>query len=487
MKMKKTFFNYIKLTLALFLFLQAGSVEAQNNLTMQAYGLELGGGGITIDVLALDAIFGTVTINGTVVTGIPDYTASLEIKNLPTSVAGFGTAQVVWVTALKTAHNLSKAQADALIAYVKNGGVLIGNIEGSLISTLNDNSIEYIGEALFCTTTYLTATAADSTGPNPTQAYHPGNGALLLNSSSATFVNTTGSYSQITGVPSQNIIFAANATASCGSVPALDFVVPAYPGIPNSCNVKGMALLSGEVQGILGYNSRKLNTQSNQNYAQLIYDFLYTPSAMSNRLAWSSISTNKNTTCPPALPPCNAGTTGPTLSSATINNSTCATAFINLNSLVISATPSGASLVWYTNNTRTGNPVADPTKVATSGTYYAFYNDATNNCYSPASSPVTASYTACPVNISNTCPTSSSVDLANSLESTNVVPEGYTLTFHSGTPATTANKISSIVTTSGTYYGAYYLPGQDCYTETSRKLVVTIKNCCDVLPVPTWN
>ena len=178
--------------------------------------------------------------------------------------------------------------------------------------------------------------------------------------------------------------------------------------------------------------------------------------------------------------PCNAGTTAPTLSATTIANA-CPVGTVNLDSLVSSATPSGASRVWYTNNTRTGSPVATPTAVSASGTYYAFYYDDTNNCYSPASGAVTATVTLCPVNISNTCP-ASSVDLTNSF--TGSIPLGYDLTFHSATPATTANKIDKIVTTPGTYYGAYFLSGQNCYTATGRPLVVTITACCAAQTAP---
>ncbi len=183
--------------------------------------------------------------------------------------------------------------------------------------------------------------------------------------------------------------------------------------------------------------------------------------------------------------PCAAFTTVPTLSATTINNSSCASGYINLNSLVSSTTPSGASLKWYKDNTHT-TEVTTPTAVGVSGTYYAFYVDTINNCYSPASAAVTATYTACPLNISSVCP-ATTVDLATRV--TGTAPTGYTYTYHSATPATTANKLTtgSIVSTSGTYYVATYFAGQDCYTTTSRPIVVTITNCCATLAAPTWN
>ncbi len=80
---------------------------------------------------------------------------------------------------------------------------------------------------------------------------------------------------------------------------------------------------------------------------------------------------------------CNAGTTAPSLTSTT----TCSPA--NLSTLVGSPAPTGASLRFHTSATPTSaNLVATPT-AAPAGTYYAFYFDATNNCYSPASAAIT--------------------------------------------------------------------------------------------------
>jgi hypothetical protein len=90
---------------------------------------------------------------------------------------------------------------------------------------------------------------------------------------------------------------------------------------------------------------------------------------------------------------CNAGTTAPTLSGTTLSN-VCPTLTANLNSRVTSTAPSGTSLVWFTNNAHTGTAYATPTTAA-AGTYYAFYFDATNNCYSPATAAVTVTIRSC--------------------------------------------------------------------------------------------
>lgn len=88
-----------------------------------------------------------------------------------------------------------------------------------------------------------------------------------------------------------------------------------------------------------------------------------------------------------------AGTTAPSLSGNALNN-TCPVATVNLNSLHTATAPGTSQLVWFTNNTHTGTAYATPT-AATAGTYYAFYYDSTNNCYSPVSNAVTVTIMTC--------------------------------------------------------------------------------------------
>ncbi|HEX6179703.1 MAG TPA: T9SS type A sorting domain-containing protein [Chitinophagaceae bacterium] len=64
------------------------------------------------------------------------------------------------------------------------------------------------------------------------------------------------------------------------------------------------------------------------------------------------------------------------------------------------------------------------------------------------------------------------------------LPAGTTITWHSGTPATNANKLTASqirnVGTSGTYYAAIHIAGSDCYSETIM-VVVTIDPCVILL------
>ena len=91
---------------------------------------------------------------------------------------------------------------------------------------------------------------------------------------------------------------------------------------------------------------------------------------------------------------CGSGV-APTLSSTSLAN-ICPALTVDLNSAVTSSTPSGASLVWYTNTTHTGSAYATPSE-AIAGTYYAFYYESENNCYTPGTTAVTAT-TASPPN-----------------------------------------------------------------------------------------
>ncbi|KAA0993804.1 hypothetical protein [Dyadobacter aurulentus] len=68
----------------------------------------------------------------------------------------------------------------------------------------------------------------------------------------------------------------------------------------------------------------------------------------------------------------------------------------NLNDAV---SEQGLELVWFTNNSHSGEPVADPFH-AGAGTYYGFYGDAATGCYNVdiSTTPVTVTINNCPIN-----------------------------------------------------------------------------------------
>lgn len=85
---------------------------------------------------------------------------------------------------------------------------------------------------------------------------------------------------------------------------------------------------------------------------------------------------------------CNAGASAPFVRT-TITN-TCPAITVNLNTAQTGTIPAGSSLVWYTNSNHTGSALSG-TQItqAGAGTYYAFYYDSVNSCYSPVSNAVT--------------------------------------------------------------------------------------------------
>ena len=67
---------------------------------------------------------------------------------------------------------------------------------------------------------------------------------------------------------------------------------------------------------------------------------------------------------------------------------------VNLNAIISNATPVGATLVWFENNTHTGTPYATPT-LATNGYYYPFFYDTASQCYSGAGDKVVVTIDSC--------------------------------------------------------------------------------------------
>jgi hypothetical protein len=90
--------------------------------------------------------------------------------------------------------------------------------------------------------------------------------------------------------------------------------------------------------------------------------------------------------------------------------------------------------------------------------------------------------------ISNVCP-ATTVNLT-SITASNT-PANTTLTWHSGTPATTANKITGTAVSAGTYFAAFFDATNNCYSGTSGSattaVTVTITICCPTITNTTGN
>ncbi len=86
-------------------------------------------------------------------------------------------------------------------------------------------------------------------------------------------------------------------------------------------------------------------------------------------------------------------TIAPTLSASVVNTN-CPSNTFDLTSLETSIAPGTSTLVWFTNDAHTGLAYATPT-AAVEGTYYAFYYNANNDCYSPSSDSVVVNGSFC--------------------------------------------------------------------------------------------
>jgi uncharacterized repeat protein (TIGR03803 family) len=173
---------------------------------------------------------------------------------------------------------------------------------------------------------------------------------------------------------------------------------------------------------------------------------------------------------------CPAGNVAPPLAANKAIN-ICPATTANLTFLEYGTNPAGSVVTWHTAiPVSTANKVANPAAVA-AGTYYAAYYHATSNCYSPASSAVTTTIISCTgTSVTNPCPTLT-INLNSGITST--APSGTVLTWHTATPATTANKIanSSAVSATGIYYPAYYDATNDCYSTTGAPVNATVTPC----------
>jgi Bacterial Ig domain len=185
----------------------------------------------------------------------------------------------------------------------------------------------------------------------------------------------------------------------------------------------------------------------------------------------------------------------PTLSGTTLSN-TCPATTVNLNSLVTGTAPSGTILRWHTvsTNPTVADFVATPSLLATAGTYYAYYFDATSNCYSPASVGVTVTINSCTTctagttaptlsatTKSNVCP-ATTADISSLVSST--CPSGSSLEWHN---VSTGFSASTIVTATslgaGTYYPVCHDVTNTCYSPAPATGVTVSITACTQPPV----
>jgi hypothetical protein len=166
----------------------------------------------------------------------------------------------------------------------------------------------------------------------------------------------------------------------------------------------------------------------------------------------------------------------------------------------LTAISSGTSCITNTSTTQVG-PASSGTGLAgtirisstlpmTSATIYAFSANVGGiyipipcaqisvlNCTAGTTAPTLSAITK-----ANTCPVAT-VDLTT-ITATNT-PAGATLTWHTGTPATTANKVTGTAVAAGTYYAAFFDATGNCYSGTAgagtTAVTATVGTCCPVV------
>ncbi|WP_428067489.1 hypothetical protein [Chryseobacterium gambrini] len=250
---------------------------------------------------------GYTTLNG----GSTSATLSPALTStMPTTVAGYAGVDVVVYSqgGAFGAGIATSQQFDALIEYVRNGGIVFANVE-----TEETGYLEILNR-LMGTGHGITKTPGATAGLNTVFYVHPGEGTLRLRNAGNTSTPTTGSLSTFTGVPSAARILTGTNNAGCNGT-TMEFVVPTFPGVPTLMNnrlVKGMIILSGETHGPFASTTTFRSLAMDQSYARLIYDFYNDPVAMAFRRSWSVNTANQNTACVPATF-CNALTKAPAL------------------------------------------------------------------------------------------------------------------------------------------------------------------------------
>ncbi|MCU7615815.1 hypothetical protein NZ698_01275 [Chryseobacterium sp. PBS4-4] len=197
-----------------------------------------------------------------------------------------------------------------------------------------------------------------------------------------------------------------------------------------------------------------------------------------------SITTGAVTVVINVCPTCAASDDpNPVLTATTLTN-VCPSATANLTSITATNQNSDVTLTWHTGSVPTdANKIANPAAINQGGTYYAAFYDSVFGCYSLGSTPVTVTISKC-TTVTNTCP-STTVNLTTLVAASS--DPNIEITWHTGTPATDANKVAnpSAVSVSGTYYASFHDIAGGCYSPTTGAITVVITDC--VTPFPCDN
>ena len=175
-------------------------------------------------------------------------------------------------------------------------------------------------------------------------------------------------------------------------------------------------------------------------------------------------------------PLCKVGAVAPTLSQSSITN-TCTSSSVSLAGISASNTPDGTSLTWHSGNpTTTANKLSNLT-ITTSGTYYATFFDATNNCYSASNTPFVVTINPVPTTPTSVAASSTSICSGASVNLTGSCSVG-TLTWYenspSGTLAGTGSPKAVTLTATKTYVATCKTTSPACESTPSSPITITV-------------
>lgn len=148
-------------------------------------------------------------------------------------------------------------------------------------------------------------------------------------------------------------------------------------------------------------------------------------------------------TCPPGLP-AQVGVAAPV-------RNVCVMTTINLETLHSGTLPTGATLLWSTDgDPSNGLSTTTPAVTANSGTYFAYYYDATNQCYSPPSVATNVQIYSCDPFLANLSVTKTT----NVASFTPGLPFSYLITVVNNGPSSAPNVILTEVIPAGAVVNA---------------------------------
>lgn len=213
---------------------------------------------------------------------------------------------------------------------------------------------------------------------------------------------------------------------------------------------------------------------------------LYTYYPSIERVTFANVSLMWAKTCIPNQT-CNAGSASPILSTTTIKNQ-CPNTVADLTNIIASNKPTGAIIEWHSALPISSNNLVAKLDSVVAGTYYAVFYDPTNGCYASngsSTTTVTVTNATCPfvayappvvaTKLTNICP-ATTANLSSLIYGS--IPNGTVITWHTGSPASSANKVANPASVSaGTYYASYYHSVSNTFSPTSSAVTISTVSC----------